>query len=77
MGLHNMRYLHKHLKIAPKSVTHCPLRNYHTGVTELHTFVWEVRRGGSMRNCEWAVGDEPFPPFSHWAFSPFPRWMGV
>jgi hypothetical protein len=59
-----------------------PRRNY-TKMWELlcnfHiSFVWELRRGWSRRNCEWAVGDEPFSPlFFHWAFSPFPRWMGV
>ncbi len=34
--------------------------------------VWEVRRGVHWRNCEWAGGVNPFPPFFLARMSEFP-----
>ncbi len=34
--------------------------------------VWEVRRGVHWRNCEWAGGVNPFPPFFLVRMSEFP-----
>ena len=55
----------------------------HSFMTELKIFkptsisiVWEVRRGGSRRNCEWVGGDEPLPPFFRIGFFSFPKMDG-
>jgi hypothetical protein len=44
--------------------------------TKTPALVWEVRRGGSRQNCEWAGVDEPLPPFFCIGLFSFPKMDG-
>ena len=56
---------------------HLVHHNQQAQACEILLFGWEVRRGVSRQNCEWAGGMDPPPVFRVGPNAPFHIWIGV